>query len=215
VGRTGRGLTELYNVPATQIDMLIGSVANGLNSSGGFCAGSRAVVDHQRINGTSFVFSASVPALLAVSASEGINILRNTPSILSTLQENVRAIRRVLDRVETLTIPSHAASPIIHIQLRSTTPSASAKPANPATPAARDVLSFDIAGEERLLQDVVDEALAQGVWVTRARRLRGQELVEVRPSIRLAVTAALSRKECERAAGVIKAAVAKVLTKRK
>jgi len=94
----------------------------------------------------------------------------------------VRAIRRVLDRVEALTIPSHAASPIIHIQLRSATPSASA---NPATPAACDALSFNIAGEERLLQDVVDEALealAQGaVWVTRARRLRGQELVEYPP----------------------------------
>jgi serine palmitoyltransferase len=197
--------------------MLVGSVANGLNSSGGFCAGSRIVVDHQRINGTSFVFSAAVPALLAVSASEGINILRNTPSISSTLQENVRAIRAVLDRVEALTISSHAASPIIHIQLRSATPSVSvsAKQLNPATPAARDAWSFDIAGEERLLQDIVDEVLAQGVWITRARRLRGQELVEVRPSIRLAVTAALSRKECERAAGVIKAAVAKVHAKRK
>ena len=31
------------------------------------------MVDHQRINGTSFVFSVAVPALLAVSASEGIN----------------------------------------------------------------------------------------------------------------------------------------------
>jgi hypothetical protein len=51
--------------------------------------------------------------------------------------------------------------------------------------------------------------------ITPARRLRGQELLESRPSIRLAVTAALSRKECERAAGVIKAAVAKVLKKRK
>ncbi|KAH9034376.1 pyridoxal phosphate-dependent transferase [Lactarius deliciosus] len=79
VGRTGRGLTELYNVPATQIDMIIGSVAYTLNSSGGFCAGSRIVVDHQHINSTSFVFSAAVPALLA---------------------ENVRAIRAVLDRVE-------------------------------------------------------------------------------------------------------------------
>ncbi|KAH8979523.1 pyridoxal phosphate-dependent transferase, partial [Lactarius hatsudake] len=104
VGRTGRGLTELYNVPATQIDMIIGSIANTLNSSGGFCAGSRIVVDHQHINSTSFVFSAAVPALLAVSASEGINILRNTPSILSTLQENVRAIRAVLDRVKAITI---------------------------------------------------------------------------------------------------------------
>ncbi|KAH8988171.1 serine palmitoyltransferase [Lactarius hatsudake] len=218
VGRTGRGLTELYN--ATQIDMIVGSVANGLNSSGGFCAGSRIIVDHQRSNGTSFVFSAAVPALLAASASEGINILRNTPSILSTLQENVRAIRAVLDRVEAITIPSHAASPIIHIHLRSAatlsaSTSASVKPPDPAIPAPRDAPSFDIASEERLLQDIVDEALAQGVWITRARRLRGQELVEARPSIRLAVTAALSRKECERAAGVIKAAVVKVLTKRK
>ena len=210
--------------------MLLGSVANGLNSSGGFCAGSRIVVNHQRINGTSFVFSAAVPALLAVSASEGINILRNTPSILSTLQENIRAIRSILERVDCITIPSHAASPIIHIYLRNTTTVAThlhpltlsapvttvaAKPSNPASPEPRDAPTFDIAVEERLLQDIVDEALAQGVWITRARRLRGQEVVEARPSIRLAVTAALSRKECERAAGVVKAAAVKVLTKRK
>ena len=61
----------------------------------------------------------------------------------------------------------------------------------------------------------MDEVLAQSVWITRGRRLRGLELVETRPSIRLAVTAALSCKECERAAGVIKAAVTKVLVKRK
>ena len=66
-----------------------------------------------------------------------------------------------------------------------------------------------------MLQDIADEVLVQGVWITRARRLRGQELVEARLSIRLSVTAALSRKECARAAGVIKAAVAKVLVKRK
>lgn len=189
--------------------MLLGSVANGLNSGGGFCAGSRHVVEHQRINGTSFVFSAALPALLAVSASEGINILRNTPSILSTLQENIRTIRTVLERVDCITIPSHAASPIIHIYVRTHTVPAATKSANPSP------LSFDIAAEERLLQDIVDEALAQGVWITRARRLRGQEIFEARPSIRLAVTAALSRKECERAAGVVKAAAVKVLTKRR
>ncbi|KAH9026578.1 hypothetical protein EDB85DRAFT_1893296 [Lactarius pseudohatsudake] len=62
------GLPELYNVPvcvsfvslcpaeATQIDMIVGLVANGPNVSGGFCAGSHIVVDHQRINGTTFVF---------------------------------------------------------------------------------------------------------------------------------------------------------------
>ncbi|KAH9018644.1 serine palmitoyltransferase [Lactarius pseudohatsudake] len=211
------GLTELYNVPATQIDMIIGSVANGLSSSGVFCAGSRIVVDHQHINSTSFVFSAAVPALLAVSASEGIKRQRPTEHSV----DPVRAIRAVLDRVEAITIiPSHAASPIIHIHLRSAptlsaSTSASAKLLNPATPAPRDAPSFDIVGEGRLLQYIVDEVLAQGVWISRARRLRGRELVETRPSIRLAVTAALSRKDCERAAGVFKATVMKVFTMRK
>ncbi|KAH8979857.1 hypothetical protein EDB86DRAFT_2982935, partial [Lactarius hatsudake] len=122
----------------------------------------------------------------------------NTPSILSTLQENA------------ITIPSHPTSPIIHTHLcsapmRSASTSGSAKPPNPVTPAPRDAMSFN----------TTDEALTQGVWTMWAWRLRRQELVEARPSIRLAVTAALSRKECERAAGVIKAAVVKVVTKRK
>ncbi|KAH9054124.1 hypothetical protein EDB87DRAFT_1825331 [Lactarius vividus] len=87
-----------------------------------------------------------------------LNTLWNTPSILSTLQENMRAIRAVLDRVEAVMIP------------------------RPST--------------------------------MLAHMLRGQELVEARLSIRLAVMAALLGKECERAARVIKAAVAKVLAKR-
>ena len=133
--------------------MFVGPVANSLKSSGVFYAGSCTVMDHQRINGISFVFSAAAPALLTVSASEGINILRNTPSTLSTLQENVRAIRAVLDLIDAVTIASHAASPIDHIQLRFATPSASAlvKPVKPATPAPRDAFSSDIAGEGRLL----------------------------------------------------------------
>jgi len=65
------------------------------------------------------------------------------------------------------------------------------------------------------LQDVVDECLGQGVMVTRAKRLRGQEMVEARPSIRLALTSALSKKETEKAVGVVKAALVKVLGKRR
>ncbi|KAI9438101.1 serine palmitoyltransferase [Lactarius indigo] len=217
LGRTGRSFTERHNVGMRLLCFALsndlGSVANGLNSSGGFCAGSHIVVDHQHIKSTSFVFSAAAPALLAVSASEDINILQNTPLILSTLQGNVHAIRAFLDRVEASSILSHAASPIIHIHLRSaatlsaSTP-APVKPPNPATPALRDAPSFDIAGEEYLLHDIRDETLAHDVWITRTRRLRGQELVEARPSTRLTVTAALSRKVCERVVGV-------VLTKRK
>lgn len=182
----------------------------------------------QRINGTAFVFSAAMPPSLSVAASEGINILRSTPSILSTLQENVRAVRAILDRVDCITIPSHPASPMIHLYVRLPSPthllpsvtmspslSASGKPSNPMSVHPREPEVFDIELEEKLLQDVVDEALAQGVMLTRAKRLRGQELTEVRPSIRLALTAALTRKECEKAASVVKAAFVKVVGKRR
>ncbi|TFK77831.1 hypothetical protein K466DRAFT_508047, partial [Polyporus arcularius HHB13444] len=131
-----------------------------------------------------------------------------TPSILSTLQENIRAVRAILDRADYITIPSHPASATIHLQIRWPTlqvpmhplNSSSNKPLNPLSVKPRDPPQFDVELEERLLQDIVVEALSQGVMVTRAKRLRGQELVEVWPSIRLAVTAALSRKDCEKAA---------------
>ncbi|TCD66105.1 serine palmitoyltransferase component [Steccherinum ochraceum] len=229
VGRTGRGLTELYNVPASQVDMLIGSVATGLAATGGFCAGSDIVVNHQRINGTSFVYSAAMPGLMAVAASEGINILRNTPSILSTLQENVRSIRAILDKVDCIHIPSHAASATIHLQIRLPSPallapnmippspalSSSGRHSNPLSVIPRDPPQYDYDLEERLLQDIVEEALTQGVMLTRAKTLRGQELADVRPSIRIAVTSALSRKDCEKAAGVVKAAFVKIVGKRR
>ncbi|KAF8909746.1 serine palmitoyltransferase [Gymnopilus junonius] len=228
VGRTGRGLTELYNVPAAKVDMLLGSCAIGLGSCGGFCAGSQIVIDHQRINGPSFVFSASMPALLAVSASEGINILRNTPSIFETLQENVRAARAILDRIDSIIIPSHPASPVIHIYVRplpsagllsasvSTSSYLSASVHHATFPSAKDAMKHaEYEAEERLLQEVVEDCLAQGVMLTRAKRLKGQELSEPRPSIRLALTSALTKKETEKAVGVLKSVLVKVLSRRR
>ncbi|KAB5587923.1 Serine C-palmitoyltransferase [Ceratobasidium theobromae] len=224
MGRTGRGLTELYNVPATEVDMLVGSIANGLCSAGGFCAGSRVVVDHQRINGTSFVFSAALPALLAVAASEAISVLTSTPSALAALHENARLMRSTLERcAEHIDITSHPASPIIHLTLKSSQPSLlpstaeslAAVKSNPQSQALPNPPVFDIASEEATLQQIVDECLAQGVLVSRARRLRGQEGVEPRPCMRVVCSAALGRKDVERAAGIVKGAIGKVCARRR
>ncbi|KAK7061211.1 serine palmitoyltransferase 1 [Favolaschia claudopus] len=227
VGRTGRGLTELYNVPAAKVDMLIGSMANGLCAGGGFCAGSQNVIAHQQINGPSFVFSASMPALLAVSASEGIDILRSTPSILTKLQQNVRTARSLLDELDCISIPSHSASPIIHLHIRKPaagllhpgSPSLggghSLKPSNPTSILPREASKWDwdIETEERALQQVVEEALKRGVMITRAKRLRGQEMVEARPSIKLALTSELSTDEVKKAIKVVAQALKDVLRK--
>jgi serine palmitoyltransferase len=206
--------------------MLVGSMANGLCAAGGFCAGSKVVVDHQRINGTSFVFSAAMPALLAVSASEAIGILTDQPSVFEALRENVQIIRSTLYGVEGIEILSHPASAIVHIALKSGAASSDLLSvpmltsgngrSNPATiVSAKDSVTFDWQSEEKILQEVVDDALNAGVLISRAKRLRGQELVEVRPTIRLAVTSALTKKETEKAAAAVKSAFVKVLSKRR
>jgi len=150
-----------------------------------------------------------MPALLSVAASEGINILRNTPSILATLQENVQAARALLDRLECITIPSHPASPIIHIYIKHKPLPKTADTENKNKGNQQD--DDEEEEEERLLQNVVDEVLVQGVMITKAKRLAGQEVVKSRPSIRLAMTSGLTRKETERAVGVIKNGLVKVL----
>ena len=196
--------------------MLLGSCAIGLNACGGFCAGSQIVVEHQRINGSSFVFSASMPGLLAVSASEGINIIRNTPSIFENLQGNVFTARTILDKLDCITIPSHPASPIIHINVRRATTSNGFVKHSPDYASPKDVIQMaEFDAEERLLQEVVEECISQGVIVTRAKRLKGQEAMEPRPSIRLALSSALTRKETEKATSVLKSALVKVLGKRR
>ena len=156
-------------------------------------------------------------------------MFRSTPSIFTQLQDNIRAARAILDRLDCITVPSHAASPIIHICIRQSTSSTSlhpnsalsvlspSKPSNPSSILPRDATrwEWDIEGEERLLQEVVEECLSQGVMITKAKRLRGQELVEPRPSVRLAMTSALTKKETEKAVNVVKAALVKTLSRKK
>jgi len=47
LGNHGRGVTEYFGVAPSQVDMIIGAMSTTLCGGGGFCAGSKEVVDHQ------------------------------------------------------------------------------------------------------------------------------------------------------------------------
>lgn len=206
--------------------------------------------EHQRINSTSFVFSAALPPLLATAATETIDNFTRYPEMFTALQDNTRAVRAILGSIESLEITSHSISPIIHIAIKPPSPARLSPALEPAlvkgkgssanSIITRDAPTFDVVKEEALLQDVVDEALLQGVLITRAKRLYGdgdekqvslvtpfvttpanfrqplgQEWHQIRPTIRLAISSALSKKECEKAAAVVKNAWIKVIAKRR
>lgn len=69
--------------------------------------------------------------------------------------------------------------------------------------------------QERLLQEIVDVCGENGVLLTTTKRTWAQEMTEIKPSIRICVSAALSKKEMEKAGTVVKNAINKVLGKKK
>lgn len=65
LGATGRGATEHYGLSPEDSEIIGASLGNAVASIGGFCAGEREIVDHQRLSGLGYCFSASLPPYLA------------------------------------------------------------------------------------------------------------------------------------------------------
>ncbi|TGO44641.1 hypothetical protein BOTNAR_0775g00010 [Botryotinia narcissicola] len=203
LGRTGRGLTEAQNVDASQIDMLIGSLAGPLCAGGGFCAGSNDVVEHQRITAASYTFSAALPAMLATTASETLNMLQTNPEVLVQCRENIKTMRAQLDpRSDWVHCTSAFENPVMLFVLK------------------QDIVNsrrLSIEEQERIMQECT---LANGVMITRLKSMpvysgsNGKyEDWKLQPALKVFITTGLSKKEIEKAGVVIRHAITKVLTR--
>lgn len=192
IGKTGRGVTEHFGISPKSVEMIIGSLTTSFCSGGGFCAASKEIVDHQRISGSSYVFSAALPAMMATQVTGGIKIVRDNPSLFDTLGQNAKLFRDIVDASPFVFSEAWENSPMQHLRLRSI---------------------FGDEEETRILQDVIDDALQNGVLLTLAKHVKSdgvRGLGEVRPSIRICVTTGHSKKDIEKAATVVKNGIARV-----
>lgn len=152
LGRTGRGLTEAQNVDASQVDMIVGSLAGPLCAGGGFCAGSTDVVEHQRISAASYTYSAALPAMLATTASETLNMLQTSPELLVQCRENIKAMRAQLDpRSDWVHCTSSPDNPVMLLVLK------------PDVVKSRRLTT---AEQERVMQECVDEVSSPSFSLT-------------------------------------------------
>ena len=125
------------------VDMIIGSLAGPLCAGGGFCAGSDEIVEHQRISAAAYTYSAALPAMLATTASEVINMLQTAPDMLIPVRENVKSMWAQLDpRSEWMKCTSSVENPIMILVVK------------PEVVSNKRLTTVD---QEQLLQDVVDE----------------------------------------------------------
>ncbi|XP_047458671.1 serine palmitoyltransferase 3 [Mugil cephalus] len=60
VGATGRGVTELFNVKPTDVDVMMGTFTKSFGASGGYIAGKKDLVDYIRSQSHSAVYSSSM-----------------------------------------------------------------------------------------------------------------------------------------------------------
>lgn len=197
LGKHGRGAAEEAGYAPEDVEIVGGSMSNALASIGGFCAGDREIVDHQRLSGLGYCFSASLPPFLATAGIRALDHLeRDGPQLMASLRRNAAAFRRMAAGVQGLEVVGGAgaeASPLVHLAL---------------TPAPR---REEYEAGDALLQRVVDECLSRdGVLLARARYSK-LERARPPPSIRVAVTAQHTEADLQKVVGALKAACKRVL----
>jgi serine palmitoyltransferase len=188
LGEHGRGATEHWGLEPGDVDLVCASLETAMGSTGGFCAGKSYVVDHQRLSGLGYCFSASMPPMLAAASIKSLDIMERTPQIFSQLRDKAVTMRRLLRGAPGLRVCGESVNPVIHLQLAC--PSSS-----------RDT-------DDELLECVARECIDSGVAVVVAKYLK-EELKLPPASLRVTVCVELTEEELEKAAKVIKTAAAK------
>ena len=96
MGESGRGLIEHVGLPSSSVDVICASLENACASVGGFVAGDTGVVAYQRLMGSGYVFSASLPPYLATASLHAISRIEAEPAMVEKLHDAARRTRFLL-----------------------------------------------------------------------------------------------------------------------
>ncbi|KAF2978092.1 hypothetical protein EK904_008515 [Melospiza melodia maxima] len=173
------------------IDLISANMENSLASIGGFCCGRSFIIDHQRLSGQGYCFSASLPPLLAAAAIEALNIMEDNPDIFQTLRAKCERIHKTLQGISGLKVVGESFSPALHLQLKESCGSRE--------------------NDVKLLKRVVDYCMNSGIALTQARYLEKEEKCLPPPSIRVVITVEQTEQELDKAASLLKEAAQSVL----
>ena len=97
LGAGGRGVVEHYNLDlAMDVDMIAVSLEYATAAYGGFCAGTHYIIDHQRLSGLGYCFSASLPPLQAAVGLQSIAIIQRQPALVAQLKDSCLRLAELL-----------------------------------------------------------------------------------------------------------------------
>jgi 8-amino-7-oxononanoate synthase len=96
LGATGRGIAEAQGVEPTAVEIWMGTLSKTLASTGGYIAGSSALIGYLKARAPGFVFSVGLAAPLAAAAEAALGVMRREPERVARLAANGRRLRTAL-----------------------------------------------------------------------------------------------------------------------
>ena len=88
VGKTGRGVTERYDLMG-KIEIITGTLGKAFGGAiGGFTTGKKEIIDMLRQRSRPYLFSNSIPPMVAAAGIEALNIMQNSNDLQDKLHAN-------------------------------------------------------------------------------------------------------------------------------
>ncbi|MDL2311545.1 glycine C-acetyltransferase [Bacteroidales bacterium OttesenSCG-928-B11] len=88
VGRTGRGVTELYNAKS-KVEIITGTLGKAFGGAiGGFTTGKREIIDLLRQRSRPYLFSNSIPPMVAAAGVKMVEMMSETNELQDKLHDN-------------------------------------------------------------------------------------------------------------------------------
>jgi glycine C-acetyltransferase len=114
MGSTGRGTPEHCGV-AGRVDILTGTLGKALGGgSGGYVAARREIIEWLRQRSRPYLFSNSIPPVVAAASLAVLDLLEHTPELRAQLFDNARFFREQLTRAGfTLKPGEHPIIPVM------------------------------------------------------------------------------------------------------
>ena len=90
IGKTGRGISEYYDIDPNEIDLWMGTLSKSFASCGGYIAGSAALVEYLKYTAPGFVFSVGMSPPNAAATLAAVRVLKAEPERATTLQARAK-----------------------------------------------------------------------------------------------------------------------------
>lgn len=113
-GPTGGGVSERDGV-AHRIDIIEGTLAKGFGCHGGYIAGAADVIDYIRSVAPGFIFTTSLPPMVAAAALASVRHVRADHARRATLFERAETLKQRFDAAGLPRIPSVSHIVPLHI----------------------------------------------------------------------------------------------------